>query len=203
MIARLTGIVIDKELDRAVIDIAGVGYEVLMSTDGIARLPDLQATVSLHIHTHVREDAFVLFGFLKRQEKQMFLVLTTVSGIGPKVALAIISGMRVDDLCRAITEKNIKQLTTLKGIGKKTAERLCVELKDKISMFAFTPSNLTTAASPIIDNDTVSDVLSALTNLGYQDTVARKILADIEQKRADFANLSVEVLLKECLKAMA
>lgn len=119
MIATLTGAVQAIYTDRAVIDVRGVGYEVFLSADGVSRLPEKGNETFLHIHTHVREDALVLFGFPEEDEKQLFLTLKTVSGIGPKLALGMLSGMKVPDLCQAITEKDIKRLTTLQGVGKK------------------------------------------------------------------------------------
>jgi len=132
VIASLSGKLIFRALDKAVIDVRGVGYEVYLSTDGISRLGDVGDDVFLFIHTHVREDAIVLYGFQEEEEKEMFLILKTVSGVGPKLALAILSGLRVADLCRAIGSKDIKALTALQGVGKKTAERLCVDLKEKV-----------------------------------------------------------------------
>ncbi|MDR0477413.1 MAG: Holliday junction branch migration protein RuvA, partial [Desulfobulbaceae bacterium] len=136
MIASLSGKVQAVYADRMVLDVGGVGYEVFVATDAIARLPGRGEAISLHIHTHVREDAIVLFGFADEAEKELFLALKTVSGIGPKLALAALSGMRVNDLCQAIAQGDVKRLTTLPGIGKRTAERICVELKDKILSLA-------------------------------------------------------------------
>ena len=132
MIATLTVNVLMISPDRAVIDVGGVGYEVFLSTNGVARLPEKNGQVFLHIHTHVREDAIILYGFLEVEEKELFLILKTVSGIGPKLGLAILSGMRVPELCQAIASEDVSRLTTLQGVGKRTAERLCVELKDKV-----------------------------------------------------------------------
>ena len=136
MIATLTGKVLVKGLDRVVIDVAGVGYEVFVTTDTLTRLPDLSEDAFLHIYTQVREDAIVLYGFMDVDEKKMFLYLTSVSGIGPKLGLAALSGMRVSELCRAIVARDVKLLTTLQGVGKKTAERICIELKDKVGSLA-------------------------------------------------------------------
>ena len=136
MIATLTGKVLIKGLDRVVIDVSGVGYEVFLTTDALTRLPDSSEEIFLHIYTQVREDAIVLYGFLETEDKEMFLYLTSVSGIGPKLGLAALSGMRVAELCRAIAAGDIKLLTSLQGVGKKTAERICVELKDKVGDLA-------------------------------------------------------------------
>lgn len=133
MIATLSGKVLSKNIDRAVVDVGGVGYEVIVSSDTIARMVDKGEEAFFFIHTNVREDAITLYGFIDEQEKQLFLILKTVSGIGPKLALAMLSGLRVAEICQAIINGDVKRLTTLQGVGKKTAERLCVELKEKVS----------------------------------------------------------------------
>ncbi|WP_136805085.1 Holliday junction branch migration protein RuvA [Desulfosediminicola flagellatus] len=206
MIATLTGVVQAIYTDRAVIDVRGVGYEVFLSADGVSRLPEKGGETFLHIHTNVREDAFVLFGFPEEDEKEMFLTLKTVSGIGPKLALGMLSGMRVADLSQAITEKDIKRLTTLQGVGKKTAERVCVELKDKVS--GFTSGTVESAgrqAAAGVSGSNVMDAISALCNLGYNDPVAREALTSVKRQLGDdtFATLSVEEMIREGLKALA
>lgn len=206
MIATLTGAVQAIYTDRAVIDVRGVGYEVFLSSDGISRLPEKGGDAFLHIHTHVREDVFTLFGFPEEEEKELFLTLKTVSGIGPKVALGMLSGMRVVDLCQAITEKDIKRLTTLQGVGKKTAERICVELKDKVSHISSTGADRQTTEQPLSGGGSnVMDAISALCNLGYNDPVAREALTSVKRRLGDetFATLSVEEMIREGLKALA
>jgi Holliday junction DNA helicase RuvA len=207
MIATLTGKVLIRGLDRAVIDVAGVGYEVFLTTDGLTRLPDSSDEVFLHISTQVREDAIVLYGFLDSEEKEMFLLLTSVSGIGPKLGLAALSGMRVAELCRAIAARDIKLLSSLQGVGKKTAERICVELKDKVGELAAGGVDLveTSGESGPGASSTVADVLSALGNLGYSDPVSRKSLTLVKRRLGDetFYALSVEDLIRECLRSLA
>jgi holliday junction DNA helicase RuvA len=211
MIATLKGNVLLTGSDRAVIDVNGVGYEVFLSTDGVARLPESGSPVFLHIHTHVREDAIVLFGFQELEEKELFLILNTVSGIGPKLGLAILSGMRVAELCRAIVGEDIARLTTLQGVGKRTAERICVELKDKVGHLQGTlpergegvgvaSSKTLTAAS-----GAVADTLSALVNLGYPDPVARQALTTVKRRVGDveFSAMPVEELIRETLRTLA
>lgn len=208
MIAALTGKVLIKGLDRVVVDVAGVGYEVFLTTDTLAKLHDSSADVFLLIHTQVRDDAIVLYGFLENEEKEMFLHLITVSGVGPKLALAALSGMRVADLCRAIAARDIKLLSTLQGVGKKTAERICVELKDKVGHLAagggLDRLDAAAAISPG-SSSVVADVLSALSNLGYSDPVCRKSLTTVKRNLGDeaFYSLAVEELLRECLRSMA
>ncbi|MBT8353412.1 MAG: Holliday junction branch migration protein RuvA [Desulfofustis sp.] len=207
MIATLTGKVLIRGLDRAVIDVAGVGYEVFLTTDGLTRLPDSSEEVFLHISTQVREDAIVLYGFLDSEEKDMFLHLTSVSGIGPKLGLAALSGMRVAELCRAIAARDIKLLSSMQGVGKKTAERICVELKDKVGDLVAGGVELveTTGDGGPGASSTVADVLSALGNLGYSDPVSRKSLTSVKRRLGDetFYALSVEDLIRECLRSMA
>ena len=204
MIATLTGNVQSVYSDRAVIGIGGVGYEVFLSTDGVSRLPDKGGEVLLHIHTHVREDAFILYGFLEEEEKELFLTLKTVSGIGPKLALGVLSGMRVGDICQAIGESDVKRLVTLQGVGKKTAERICVELKDKVGHLSHGEMSVPGMVVPAAAGSAVADTLSALTNLGYADPVARDALTSVKKRLGDkeFNALRVEEMIKESLKAL-
>ncbi len=208
MIAALTGNVLMKETDRVVLDVSGVGYEVFLTTDALARLPDPGAELFLFIHTSVREDAIVLYGFLQMDEKEMFLNLISVSGIGPKLGLAALSGMRVADLSQAIATQDIKRLTTLQGVGKRTAERICVELKDKVGQLlgARAVGGLAAGGSAVPGTSSaVMDVISALSNLGYNDPVARQALSAVKHRLGDdtFYAASVEVLIRECLRSLA
>jgi Holliday junction DNA helicase RuvA len=208
MIAVLTGKVLLKSVDRAVIDVGGVGYEVFLSTDGVARVPEIGETTVLYIHTNVREDAITLFGFLKEQEKELFLTLKTVSGIGPKLALAMLSGMRVDEICHAIISGDIKRLTTLQGVGKKTAERICVDLKEKVghlSSGSIAVDGGKTTSVELFAGSVAADALSALSNLGYPDSVARVALDSVKKQKGEelFNDLSVEDLIREALRALA
>ena len=206
MIASLRGTLLAKYADRVIVEVAGVGYEAFLATDAVARLADEGQEVFLHIYTNVREDALTLFGFLELEEKELFLVLRTVSGIGPKVALAILSGMRVQDLCGAIVEGDIKRLVTLPGVGKKTAERICVELKDKVSSFLRTSVSVTTdTVKNVVSDSLLADALSALTNLGYSDPVARDALAHVKNRVSADATteLTVEYLIREGLRVLA
>ncbi len=206
MIASLTGKVQYIAGDRCVLDVAGVGYEVFLSTEGLSTLPERGKEVFLHIHTNVREDAIVLFGFAQRAEKEMFLTLKTVSGIGPKLALAILSGMELGMLCQAISMGEVKLLTTISGVGKKTAERLCVELKDKVGDLQSAPATAVGAASKAgAVSSVLTDGLSALVNLGYSEVLAREALGNVKEQLGDevFAALKVEDLIREGLRALA
>jgi len=165
MIATLTGRVFAKGSDRAVVDVAGVGYEVMLSADCLARMPEKGEEVFFYIHTSVREDAITLYGFLEEQEKELFLILKTVSGIGPKLALGILSGLRVGDICRAIRAGDIKMLTSLPGVGKRTAERICVDLKEKVGHLL--SGTVTAPAGNVAvvaaEGSAAADAISALT----------------------------------------
>lgn len=207
MIATLAGKLLLRYTDRVVVEVGGVGYEVFLSVDGLSRIGDIHDEIFLFIHTHVREDAIILYGFVEEEEKEMFLILKTVSGIGPKLALAILSGMRVGELSRAIAARDIKLLTSLQGVGKRTAERLCVELKEKVGHLA---SGSLEGGEGRIElspsaGSVQADVLSALVNLGYPDPLARQALVSVKKRIGEetFTQLSLEELLKEGLRALA
>ena len=206
MIAALTGKVFSRTSDRAVIDVGGVGYEVFLSSDSLARLPARPDETFLHIHTHVREDAIVLFGFLEEEEKEMFLLLNTVSGVGPKLALAILSGMKVGELSKSISGQDFKRLTTLKGVGKKTAERICVELKDKVEHLG--PASGFASEAQALDpaeGSVLADTISALNNLGYPEAVVRQALTAVRKRlgQEKFAELGITELIRESLRSLA
>jgi Holliday junction DNA helicase RuvA len=157
-----------------VVETAGVGYEVNISVPTFSDLPATGSEVALHIHTHVREDVIALYGFLRPAEKQLFEKLMTVSGIGAKLAITILSGMAADDMAAAIRGNDLARLTKIPGIGKKTAERMVLELRDKLPAATGTSMPAVPAMSAMEE-----DVLSALMNLGYQRAVAEKALASI------------------------
>jgi Holliday junction DNA helicase RuvA len=167
MIAHLRGRLISKHPNQAIVEAGGVGYEVIITIPTFSELPAAGAEVALHIHTHVREDALALYGFLRPEEKQLFEKLITVSGIGPKLAITILSGMATADMVGAIRGNDFARLTKIPGIGRKTAERMCVELRDKLEGFG--------APQAVVSHSAVEeDVISALTNLGYQRAIAEK-----------------------------
>ncbi len=169
MIAHLRGKLIAKHPNQAIVEAGGVGYDVTISVPTFTDLPSAGTEVALHIHTHVREDAIALFGFLRPDEKQLFERLISVSGIGPKLAITILSGMPTPDMVSAIRGNDVAKLTRIPGIGKKTAERMVLELRDKLEQFGAAP-----AAPPISAIE--EDVLSALVNLGYQRAAAERAL---------------------------
>src|SRR5437660_12135046 len=163
MIAHLRGTLLAKHPNQAVVETGGIGYDVTISVPTFSDLPGLGSNVALHIHTHVREDVIALYGFLRPEEKQLFEKLITVSGIGPKLAITILSGMAADDMVKAIRGNDVVRLQRIPGIGKKTAERMVLELRDKLpAITGDEPSAPATAALSPIDQD----VLSALLNLG-------------------------------------
>jgi holliday junction DNA helicase RuvA len=171
MIAHLRGRLLAKHPNQAIVETGGVGYDVTISVPTFSDLPGVGSEVALHIHTHVREDMIGLYGFLRPAEKQLFEKLLTVSGIGPKLAITILSGMPADEMAGAIRGNDIARLTRIPGIGRKTAERMVLELRDKLDAFGIA-AETAQAASPVEE-----DVISALVNLGYQRVVAEKALA--------------------------
>ncbi|MDR3749435.1 MAG: Holliday junction branch migration protein RuvA [Acidobacteriota bacterium] len=167
MIAHLRGRLIAKHPNQAIVEAGGVGYDVTITIPTFSDLPAAGSEVALHIHTHVREDALALYGFLRSEEKQLFEKLITVSGIGPKLAITILSGMATEEMVGAIRSNDFARLTRIPGIGRKTAERMCVELRDKLEGFG--------AQQPVVSHSAVEeDVISALTNLGYQRALSEK-----------------------------
>jgi Holliday junction DNA helicase RuvA len=189
MIAHLRGRLLSKQPDRAIVEAAGVGYDVAISIPTFSDLPKAGAEVALHIHTHVREDAISLFGFLRPEEKKLFEKLISVSGIGPTLAVKILSGMSTEFLVAAIRGNDLASLTKIPGVGKKTAERMVLELRDKLDQFGVAPSVVT--ATPVEE-----DVMSALVNLGYQRPAAERAVA------AAAGAESFEALFREALSAL-
>jgi Holliday junction DNA helicase RuvA len=167
VIAHLRGKLAQKDPARVIVDVNGVGYEVFVPLTTFAALPEAGYEVSIDIHTHVREDLIALYGFSTRRERTIFEKLMTISGIGPKLAVTILSGGSVEDLVTAIKRSDLARLTAIPGVGKKTAERIVLELKDKLQDFAEGPARSSVEV----------DVLSALENLGYNRAVAEGALA--------------------------
>jgi Holliday junction DNA helicase RuvA len=176
MIAHLRGKLLTKHPNQAIVETGGVGYDVTISVPTFSDLPAVGGDVALHIHTHVREDMLALYGFLRSAEKTLFEKLITVSGIGPKLAITILSGMAADEMVNAIRGNDIARLTRIPGIGKKTAERMVLELRDKLP-----PEKAGEAATMPTLSAVEEDVLSALMNLGYQRASAEKALGAISK----------------------
>ncbi len=196
MIAHLRGTLLAKHPNQAIVETHGVGYDVAISVPTFSELPAAGAEVALHVHTHVREDALLLYGFLRLAEKHLFEKLLTVSGIGPKLAITILSGMPADEMVGAIRSGDVARLTRIPGIGKKTAERMILELRDKLPAPAGAAEVSRPAASPVEE-----DVLSALVNLGYQRAAAEKAL-QVVGKGAQ-TRQSFDLLFREVLAALS
>lgn len=196
MIAQLNGRLAQKLPGEIVVDVAGVGYQVYIPFNVFYQLPEIGSDITLQIHTHLREDALQLFGFRDLAEKQVFLLLNGVTGIGPKLALNILSGIPADDLSRALKEGDQVRLVAIPGVGKKLAERMIVELKDKFATLA--PIS-TDAAKRDDRNQLMQDAISALINLGYKKPEAEKTVREVLKN----GDLSLESLLKETLQRIS
>ena len=195
MIAHLRGRLLAKHPNQAIVEAGGVGYDITVSIPTFSDLPALGTEVSLHIHTHVREDALSLYGFLGLSEKRIFEKLISVSGIGPKLAITILSGMPADEMAAAIRGNDVAKLTRIPGIGRKTAERMVLELRDKLPQEAFGEIAAVPAITPVEE-----DVLSALLNLGYQRAAAERVLVSVSRNGK---SSSFEVLFREALAALS
>ena len=196
MIGRISGILDAKSPGEITIDVGGVGYQIFIPLSVFYRLPEPGEKVRLFIHTHLREDALQLFGFLEFEEKQMFLLLNSVAGIGPKLAVTILSGIPADDLARALKGGDQARLLSIPGVGKKLAERMVVELRDKAG------------AMPVVEAGAVAtngasqvsrDAISALVNLGYRRADAERAIRDITQKQEG----TLGDVLKEALRRLS
>jgi Holliday junction DNA helicase RuvA len=201
MIARIKGTLIHKSIGHVVVDAQGIGYRVFIPLSTFYELPDTGQTVALNIHTHVKEDAIHLFGFHKPEDQDIFQMLISVAGIGPKLALNILSGIPAGEFLRAVTQGNLGRLISIPGVGKKTAERMLVELKDRILKVELREARADQQPETADDEAIKEDALSALINLGYKSTVARNVIDRIIAVSS--AKLSLDVLLKEALKTLS
>lgn len=195
MIALLTGKLVRKAADHLIVDVAGVGYEVFVPLSTYYGIPGPGDELTLHIHTHLREDSLTLFGFLTFAEKEAFLQLLSVSGIGPKLALAVLSSLKVEDLVCSLQASDDSRLCSIPGIGKKTAARLILELKDKIRNIEADALSSPTGPRSSPPNE-LDDAVSALINLGYKKNVAEDVLRKVQRGRA---GSGVEALIREAL----
>lgn len=200
MIAFLTGRLAFKAPSHLTLDVQGVGYEVYIPLSTYYALPNLDEVTALNIHTHLREDAIQLFGFLSRSEKDSFLLLTSVSGIGPKLALSVLSALPVTDLLQAIQSADVEKLATVPGIGKKSAGRIALELKDKVNKI---DGGLVRTSSPEVreGDGSYEDALSALVNLGYRLQDAKEALTRAAKNSA--RPIALKDLIREGLKELA
>ncbi|MEE8348043.1 MAG: Holliday junction branch migration protein RuvA [Acidobacteriota bacterium] len=194
MIAHLRGLLLEKSADRLVVEVNDIGYEVLIPFSTYYELGEVGDPVSLRIHTHVKEDLLSLYGFMTAKEKKLFTQLIHVSGIGPKLGIAILSGLPVDELAQALVDSDVVRLNGIPGVGKKTAERLVLELKDKVLNWISELGESTVSSGP---GTVQADVVSALVNLGYAQNTAERAVA---RGREDSADDTFEELLKRSLR---
>ena len=205
MIAHLSGTLLSKQATSVILDVAGVGYEVTIPLSTFYDLEDAGTNVQLRIYTHVREDALQLFGFKTARERELFLRLISVSGIGPKLGITLLSGMSADEMIASIRTNNLARLTLIPGVGRKTAERLVVELRDKVASLSSPELEEELGAksgAPAVPSEDAmrSDALSALLNLGYQRNSAEKAISSAMGEGGD---LSVESILRRGLRKLA
>lgn len=203
MIAQLSGKLIQKEPNTVIIDVGGVGYDITIPLSTFYELGELGIDVSLKIHTHVREDVLQLFGFWTAREKELFLKLTSVSGVGPKLAITMLSGMPAIELVRAITDNDLARLTSIPGVGRKTAERVVVELRDKLSSIALEaresdrPGTRELATGDAAVRD---DTVAALMSLGYPKAIAERAVSFAVREEGE---RTIEAVLKRALRRLS
>jgi Holliday junction DNA helicase RuvA len=204
MIAHLSGTLLAKHANTVILDVGGVGYEVTIPLSTFYDLEDAGANVALRIYTHVREESLQLFGFKTARERELFMRLISVSGIGPKLGVTMLSGMSADEIIASIRTNNLARLTSIPGVGRKTAERLVIELRDKIAALS-SPAleeefGAKVGASPSTEDAVREDALSALLNLEYPKVSAEKAITSAMQEGGD---LSVEIILRRALRHLA
>jgi len=197
MIAQLTGELALRSPEQIILDVNGVGYRLQIPLSTFYALPET-GKVQLRVHTHVKEDAIHLFGFLTDAEKDLFALLISVSGVGPKLAITILSHIPSDELALALSQGDVVRWTAIPGIGKKSAERLVLELQDKATRFAVEGAVPTDAGAQPVDGNSHEDALSALVNLGYKETLARKALKSLKID----PGTPLEEILKAALKIL-
>jgi holliday junction DNA helicase RuvA len=201
MIALISGKIAHKGISSIVVDANGVGYRIFIPLTTFYELPEAGELVTLHVHTNVKQDAINLFGFYTIQERDLFQLMISVSGIGPKIAMNIISGITANDLLQAISRGDVGKLVSIPGVGRKMAERLILELKEKVI------KKMTMEQIPAMDDQYKAgemikeDVLSALVNLGYKDNTAKNALDKVMQLSKE--DLTLDQLLKKTLKILA
>ncbi len=195
MIGRITGVLLHKQPPQLLVDVQGVGYELEAPMSTFYQLPADGERVMLHTHLVVREDAQLLYGFYSETERSLFRNLIRINGVGPKLALTILSGVSADEFSRCIMENDAKSLTALPGVGKKTAERLIVELRDKIDTDASLPAAAAPAGVTAAPTNPVSDAVSALISLGYKAQEASRMVRAVESD-----GLSTEAIIKAALQ---
>ncbi|HLF83016.1 MAG TPA: Holliday junction branch migration protein RuvA [Blastocatellia bacterium] len=203
MIARLTGRLVQKQPNSVIIDVGGVGYDVTIPVSTFYELGEPGADVSLKIHTHVREDALQLFGFWTSREKELFLKLTSVSGVGPKLAITMLSGMPAGELINAITTDDHARLTSIPGVGRKTAERVVVELRDKLAVISLEAREAERVASRDLPEGEAAvrdDTIAALMALGYPKAIAERAVSFALREEGE---RTIEAVLKRALRRLS
>ena len=204
MIAHLSGTLLSKQATSVIVDVGGVGYEVTIPLSTFYDLEDMGSTVQLRIYTHVREDTLQLYGFKTARERELFLKIISVTGIGPKLGITLLSGMTADEMIASIRTNNLARLTLIPGVGRKTAERLIMELREKVAELSSAQLEEELGAKPETagpTEDTVrADALSALLNLGYQRSSAEK---SIDAALVEGGDITVESILRRALKKLA
>lgn len=206
MIAHLSGTLLSKQATSVIVDVGGVGYDVTIPLSTFYELGDAGSQVQLRIYTHVREDLIQLFGFKSLLERELFLQLISVNGVGPKLGIAMLSGMSADELVGSIRTNNLARLVSVPGVGRKTAERLVVDLRDKIAALSSPAAEeefaakAAAAGAPASADSMRNDAISALANLGYQKGAAEKAVKTAIDEGGD---LSVELVLRRSLRSLA
>jgi Holliday junction DNA helicase RuvA len=201
MIALISGKIVYKGIAHVIVDVQGVGYRIFIPLTTFYELPEAGQTITLHVHTNVKQDAINLFGFHTIQERDFFQMMISVSGIGPKMAMNILSGISVRELLNAISSGNVEKLVKIPGVGKKMAERLILELKEKVLKKMMLEKEPDAGLQNRIDDIITEDVLSALVNLGYKNNVAKDALD--RAIRSSEEKLEMDMLLKKTLKILA
>lgn len=205
MIAHLSGTLLTKEPNSVIVDVSGVGYEVNIPLSTFYELENEGSNVKLRIYTHVKEDALQLYGFRTERERELFVNFISVSGIGPKLGIALLSGMSADELVASIKNNNLARLTLIPGVGRKTAERLIVDLREKMTALAVShvetePGFGSDSSIPPAHDDVRSQALSGLVNLGYQKSAAEKAVDSVLHEDGD---ITVESVLRRGLRKLA
>jgi len=206
MIAHLSGTLLSKQATSAIVDVGGVGYDVAIPLSTFYELGDVGEPVQLRVYTHVREDTIQLFGFKTTRERELFLQLISVNGVGPGLAIKLLSGMNADEMIASIRTNNLVRLVAIPGVGRKTAERLVVDLRDKIAALSSPAleeefaARAAASGAPASTDAMRDDAMSALSNLGYQKAAAEKAVKNAIDEGGD---LSVEVILRRSLRSLA
>ena len=201
MIARITGILIYKSVGHVIVDACGVGYRIFVPLTTFYELPETGQLATLNIYTHVKENAIHLFGFHTFEDQGIFQMLISIAGIGPKLAMNILSGIPVREFVKAVTQGNLGRLVAIPGVGKKMAERMIVELKDKMLKIDLKEMKSDNGPDIVGDNAMQDDALSALVNLGYKNATAKAVIEKVVSESGE--GLGLDVLLKNALKTLS